>query len=57
MLRPAILVRTVAAVRDQSFKSMLQASAQSKLVKTREMGAFSLERRQFWKWITMPTIT
>ena len=36
---------------------MLQASAQSKLVKTRELGGLSLERRQFWKWITMPTIT
>jgi len=36
---------------------MRQASAQSKLVKTCELGAFSLERRQFWKWIRMPTIT
>ena len=36
---------------------MRQASAQSKLVKTCELGAFSFERRQFWKWIRMPTIT
>jgi hypothetical protein len=60
IIGPAALVAVaavVAAADQDASRPIRQASAQSKLVKTCELGASALERRQFWKWITMPTIS